>query len=138
MSVYNNFNLALGIPPSTIYAVVQFCCIVVNHALKCGIVFGWPFHYTKSCFGTKHVMPVGLSALLLGAVSIKCMDRMELDATMERMLVGVLWNSNKQKEESVLVEEEEEEKEGIVFLFNRHDHYRIVQLRLVEYSQQTK
>mmetsp|Transcript_39040 Transcript_39040/g.79610 ORF Transcript_39040/g.79610 Transcript_39040/m.79610 type:complete len:173 (-) Transcript_39040:187-705(-) len=56
---------------SRIFSVVQFMCIVVNHALNMGIVFGWPENYVSSLMSN---MPVGLVSLALGAF---CMEKLE-------------------------------------------------------------
>lgn len=98
------YNVCLGqfqtvLPASTIYAVVQFLCIIVNHLLNCGLVFGWPCHYVKSLAQN---MPVGLSALVLGAVCMNGLDRMQFDTAVER-LVGI-------PQQDTIMEEEEEKK----------------------------
>lgn len=53
-----------GFSASTIFSVVQFGCIILNHWLNVGIVFGWPSKYFNSLMSN---MPVGLTSLVLGA-----------------------------------------------------------------------
>lgn len=85
MAVYNlslnAFRHMVG--ASIIFGIVQFGCIILNHFLNIGIVFGWPEQYTSSLMSN---MPVGLSALCLGAVTTSLMETIELDAKVNAML----------------------------------------------------
>uniref|UniRef100_A0A7S2DWY2 Uncharacterized protein n=1 Tax=Helicotheca tamesis TaxID=374047 RepID=A0A7S2DWY2_9STRA len=74
---------------SQVFAVVQFLCIIVNHFLNVGIIFGWPESYMKSLMSN---MPVGIVSLGLGAFSMGQMEKMDFDAKMEE-LVGFAGSS---------------------------------------------
>lgn len=68
---------------SVIFAVVQFCCIILNHFLNIGIVFGWPVNYVTSLMSN---MPVGLSALVLGAATTSLLDQIDFDGRVNAVL----------------------------------------------------
>lgn len=78
MLVYNlslqSFQQFAG--AGTIFAIVQFGCIILNHFLNVGIVFGWPKDYLTSLLSN---MPVGLSALVLGALTTSTLDLIDFD-----------------------------------------------------------
>ena len=64
LAAYNQTLQLVDWPASTVFAVVQFGCIFVNHWLNISLVFGWPDNYVASLAANA---PVGLSALGLGA-----------------------------------------------------------------------
>ena len=68
---------------SVIFAAVQFCCIILNHFLNVGIVFGWPASYITSLMSN---MPVGLSALVLGAATTSMLEQVEFDSRVNTIL----------------------------------------------------
>mmetsp|Transcript_7865 Transcript_7865/g.17128 ORF Transcript_7865/g.17128 Transcript_7865/m.17128 type:complete len:185 (+) Transcript_7865:83-637(+) len=84
---------------SRIFAVVQFLCIVVNHFLNVGIVFGWPDNYLASLSSN---MPVGLASLALGAFTMDRLEQADFDGRINS------WSGEK----SADVQDEEEEKKG--------------------------
>ena len=59
-----------------IFSVVQFGCIILNHFLNVGIVFGWPDNYLTSLLSN---MPVGLTSLALGAWLAGTLERNQFD-----------------------------------------------------------
>lgn len=94
----------------------------IMHSINCGLVyFGWPRHYYTSLAAN---MPVGLSALLLGAVSMNLLDRIHFDGMVERLVPRVLSTTTKKK--------------GILCINRRNDHYRTLQLHSTQYSQQAE
>eukprot|EP00957_Ditylum_brightwellii_P066110 5014933-Ditylum_brightwellii.AAC.1 len=68
---------------SQVFAVVQFLCIIVNHFLNVGIIFGWPSNYIGSLMSN---MPVGLISLGLGAFSMDQMEKADFDGKMGDLL----------------------------------------------------
>ena len=75
------YNSTLGVlqgayPASTVFAVVQFFCIIINHWLNVSLVFGWPDDYLTSLMANT---PVGLSSLALGAVTTGYLEGIEFD-----------------------------------------------------------
>ena len=61
---------------SAIFAVVQFACIIVNHLLNVGIVFGWPDNYFASLMSN---MPIGLTSLAMGSFGAGYLERINFD-----------------------------------------------------------
>jgi len=76
-------------PASTVFSVVQFVCIIVNHFLNVGIVFGWPEHYLSSLMSN---MPVGLASLALGAFTMGQLEAADFDGTVQQFL-GIVSDS---------------------------------------------
>lgn len=82
------FNMALNAfqevtSASVVFAVVQFFCIILNHFLNVGIVFGWPDHYLTSLMTN---MPVGITSLMLGAGLTSKLDEWDFDAMVNEFL----------------------------------------------------
>lgn len=74
---YNTtLSMVKGYPASTIFAVVQFFCIILNHWLNVSIVFGWPANYLGSLMANT---PVGLSSLALGTFTTGYLEGVEFD-----------------------------------------------------------
>mmetsp|Transcript_9834 Transcript_9834/g.27546 ORF Transcript_9834/g.27546 Transcript_9834/m.27546 type:complete len:170 (-) Transcript_9834:141-650(-) len=70
-------------PASTVFSVVQFLCIIVNHFLNVGIVFGWPEQYLTSLMSN---MPVGLASLALGAFTMGRLEAADFDSKAQKWL----------------------------------------------------
>lgn len=69
----------------TIFAVVQFGCIILNHWLNVGIVFGFPNNYLSSLASN---MPVGLTSLALGAWLANACAHVQLDQRVREWMMG--------------------------------------------------
>ena len=69
----------------TIFAVVQFGCIILNHWLNVGIVFGFPTNYLSSLASN---MPVGLTSLALGAWLANACAHVQLDQRVREWMIG--------------------------------------------------
>lgn len=85
------YNMALSALKSAydagvIFSVVQFGCIVLNHFLNVGIVFGWPENYLSSLLSN---MPVGLTSLALGAWLAGSLERNQFDFQV-KLALGLL------------------------------------------------
>lgn len=87
-----------------IYSVVYALSIPLNHFLNCGLVFGFP-PQGKYLRNLASNVPVGLSTLVVGAVSTTYLEK----AGFEDMVVSFLSGSKQ------VVEEEPEEKMGEQF-----------------------
>mmetsp|Transcript_32165 Transcript_32165/g.67054 ORF Transcript_32165/g.67054 Transcript_32165/m.67054 type:complete len:174 (-) Transcript_32165:254-775(-) len=82
------YNMALGAlkefyDAGIIFSVVQFGCIILNHFLNVGIVFGWPDNYFASLLSN---MPVGLTSLALGAWLAGTLERTNFDFLVKNAL----------------------------------------------------
>ena len=79
MAAYNATYKALHklYSATTVFSVVQFVCIVVNHFLNVGLVFGWPTgRYLSSLLSN---MPVGLVSLAMGAFLAGYLEQKQFD-----------------------------------------------------------
>ena len=74
--------------PSTIYAAVYCIFIPIQHAMAACMVFGWPDRYFASL--TSNV-PVGLSAIALGAYLTAYLDQIKFDDDVANMLEALGW-----------------------------------------------
>lgn len=74
--------------PSTIYAAVYLMFIPIQHAMAACMVFGWPNRYFASL--TSNV-PVGLSAIALGAYLTAYLDQIKFNDDVENMLETLGW-----------------------------------------------
>lgn len=74
--------------PSTIYAAVYCIFIPIQHAMAACMVFGWPDRYFASL--TSNV-PVGLSAIALGAYLTAYLDQIKFNDDVANMLDVLGW-----------------------------------------------
>ena len=87
MGAYNTTYKALHkswhLSATRVFAIVQFVCIIVNHFLNVGLVFGWPSNYLASLLSN---MPVGLLSLALGAWLAGYLEEINFDDWAEDQL----------------------------------------------------
>ena len=83
VEVYGHFYV-----PSTIYAAVYLIFIPIQHAMAAAMVFGWPDRYFASL--TSNV-PVGLSAIALGAYLTAYLDQIKFNDDVANMLEVLGW-----------------------------------------------
>jgi len=74
--------------PSTIYAASYLVFIPVQHAMAACMVFGWPDRYIPSL--TSNV-PIGLTAIALGAYLTAYLDSIKFNDDVENMLETMGW-----------------------------------------------
>lgn len=105
MVMYNEAVKYLGnlYVPSTLYAATYLVFIPIQHAMASTMVFGWPDRYLPSL--TSNV-PIGLTAIALGAWLTAYLDKVDFDETVESLLVNMglvklpTQNDNKPPKES--------------------------------------
>jgi hypothetical protein len=68
---------------SSIYALVYFLFIPISHLLCSLIVFGWPKDYSSSLLSN---FPIGLSALVIGALCTALLDRIRFEDTADNFV----------------------------------------------------
>jgi len=88
MVMYNEAVEQLGniYVPSTLYAATYLVFIPIQHAMASTMVFGWPDRYLPSL--TSNV-PIGLTAIALGAWLTAYLDQVDFDESVESLLVNM-------------------------------------------------
>lgn len=88
----------LGFSPSSIYAIYYALYIPVGHFQTCIFVFGWPENYIKSLMS---VVPIGLSAMVLGTVTTTILEKVDFDVKcdtfLETFVYSLVYGENSRK-----------------------------------------